>query len=53
MKKEDVPIIAQLLSAIKSGLAKMDEAQKKEDKEGLAMIKQEILDFQRKIDEIL
>jgi hypothetical protein len=53
MKKEDILVVSQLLSAIKSGLERLDDAQKKNDKEGMAMVKQEILGFQREINEIL
>lgn len=53
MQKEEIIVIAQLLTAIKDGLEKLGEAQRKNDKEGFALAKQEILNFQRKIDKLL
>ena len=53
MKKEDVPVLAQLLTGIKDALEKLEEAEKKKDGEELAIAKREILSFQKKIDEML
>ena len=53
MKKSEIAIVAQLLSAIKDSVEKLEKSQKKKDAEGLAIAKQEILNFQRKIDEII
>lgn len=53
MKKEDIVVIAQLLTAIKDSIDKLEEAQKKRDAEMLLAAKREILMFQEKIDETL
>ncbi|MBI2452536.1 hypothetical protein HYV50_05705 [Candidatus Pacearchaeota archaeon] len=53
MKKETITLLAQLLTAIKDGLEKIEEAQKNKDAELLATAKQEILLFQKKISELL
>lgn len=53
MKKEEVIVLAQLLTAIKDGIEKLEEAQKKQDAEQLESAKQEILHFQKKVAELL
>ena len=53
MKKEDIIVIAQLLTAIKDSIEKLEEAQKKKDGEMLLAAKREILLFQKKIEEML
>jgi hypothetical protein len=53
MKKEDVGVIAQLLTGIKDAIEKLEEAQKHKDAEGLELARREILNFQRKIDGLL
>ncbi|MEK6855244.1 MAG: hypothetical protein AABX73_03400 [Nanoarchaeota archaeon] len=53
MKKEEILILAQLLTAIKDSIVKLEEAQKQKDSEQMALAKKEILNFQRQIDEIL
>jgi len=53
MKKEDISVLAQLLSAMKDSAEKIEEAQKMEDLELLTMAKREILSFQKQIDRIL
>lgn len=53
MKKEEIAVLAQLLTAIKDAIDRLEEAQKKKDAEELEMAKREILSFQKKIDEIL
>lgn len=53
MKKEDIIVVAQLLSAIREALIEIDFAKRKKDEEKIAMIKQEILKFQKKIDELI
>ncbi len=53
MKKEDINLIAQLLSGIKDALDKLEEAQRKKDMERMTAAKQEILSFQAQIDELL
>lgn len=53
MKKEDLTVLAQLLTAIKDGIGKLEKAQKNNDAELIMSIKREILDFQKKIDGLL
>ncbi len=53
MKKEEVAVIAQLLSAIRDSIEKLDEAKRKNDSEEMIMIRKEIMMFQKKIDEML
>jgi len=53
MEKEDVTLIAQLLTGIKDAVEKMEEAQKKKDLEKLNAAKREIVNFQGQIDKIL
>lgn len=53
MKKEDISVLAQLLTAMKEGIGKMEEAQKRKDAEQLATIKREMLMFQQKIEELI
>ena len=53
MEKEDITLVAQLLTGIKDALEKLAEAEKKKDAENLAAAKQEILNFQSQIDKLL
>jgi len=53
MKKEDIIVLAQLLSSMKDAIAKIEKAQKEGDSEQIEFGKKQILDFQKKIDEIL
>jgi len=53
MKNEDVVILAQLLTAMKDAVEKLDAAERKKDAEGLASAKKEILTFQRQVGEML
>jgi hypothetical protein len=53
MKKEDIIVIAQLLTAIKDTANKLEEAQRKNNSEMLLAAKKEILMFQKQIDELL
>ena len=53
MNKEDVKIIAQLLSGMKNSALKLEEAYKKKDFEELNNAKKEIIYFQSKIEELL
>lgn len=53
MKKEEIPIIAQLLTSMKEAAGKLEEAQKDNDMKKLAAAKSEILNFQREIEKIL
>jgi len=53
MKKEEVAAIAQLLTAMKDGLAKLKDAEKDKDEDSILIAKKEILAFQRKLRELL
>ncbi len=53
MQREDIVLLAQLLSGIKDALSKMEEAEKKKDAEQLNDAKKEILSFQSQIAHIL
>lgn len=53
MQKESINLLAQLMSAIKEILPKLEEAYKKKDIEKMTMLKREILDFQARIDQLL
>ena len=53
MKKEAIAILAQLLTAIKDGIRKLEDAQKNKDAEEIALARREILSFQRQISEII
>jgi len=53
MKKEEIVSIAQLLTAMKDGLAKLDDAEKENDRESVVIAKREILAFQKKLGELL
>ena len=53
MKKEKITILAQLLTAIKDAADKLEEAEKEKDAVKLASAKREILNFQKKISEML
>lgn len=51
MKKEEIAAVAQLLTAMKDVVAKLREAQKKKDFEQINILKREILEFKKNIDE--
>ena len=53
MKKEEITVLAQLLTAIKDAIEKLEEAERKKKPEKIASAKREILNFQKKIGEIL
>jgi hypothetical protein len=53
MKKEDIAILAQLLTAMKDSVSKLEEAQAAKNLEKAAAAKREIITFQKKIEEIL
>ncbi len=53
MQKEDVTLIAQLLTGMKDALAKLEQAQKKKDVEGVNAAKKAILSFEEQLDKIL
>lgn len=53
IKKEEITSLSQLLSSMKDAIKKMEKAKRRNDSEQLALGKKEILDFQKKINEIL
>lgn len=53
MQKEEITVLAQLLTAIKDSVERLEEAQKNKDAEELAVAKKEILSFQKQIERIL
>lgn len=53
MKKEEIAVLAQLLTAIKDAIYKLEEGQKEKDTEKTASAKREILAFQKKLEELL
>lgn len=53
MKKEEIAVLAQLLTALKDAVLKLEEAQREKRIEEIASAKREILSFQKKIEELL
>ena len=53
MLKEDITAIAQLLTAIKDSVKKLEEAQKRKDIELYNKAKSEILKFKGEIDKLI
>lgn len=53
MEKEDVTLIAQLLTGIKDAIDRLKDAGKKKDLEKEKAAKREILNFQSQIDKII
>lgn len=53
MEKEEISLIAQLLSSMNDAVDKLENAQKKNDMEMLASAKREIISFQKNIDKLL
>ena len=53
MKKEDIIVLAQLLSGMKDAIERLETSYKKKDMEGLASAKREILEMQNKINSLL
>jgi hypothetical protein len=53
MKKEDVTLLAQLLSGMDEAVERLSKAQKKKDLEEVASIKREIINFQKQIEALL
>jgi hypothetical protein len=53
MKKEEIAVVAQLLTAIKDAIEKLEEAKRNSDTEQFATAKNEILIFQKKLGELL
>ncbi|HLC31084.1 MAG TPA: hypothetical protein VJK51_00285 [Candidatus Nanoarchaeia archaeon] len=53
MEREDITLLAQLLSSIKDSLTKLEQARKSKNNEAAASIKKEIIHFQKQIDAAL
>ena len=53
MEKEEVIIIAQLLTSIKDAIDKLEEAKRHKDIEKFNSAKKEILNFQQQANELL
>lgn len=53
MEKEDIIVIAQLLTGIKDAVDRLEDAQRRKDVEKLNAAKREILNFQKQISELL
>ena len=53
MRKEEIMILAQLLTGIKDAIIKLEEAQKRKDLDRTSLAKKEIIAFQAQIDKIL
>ncbi len=53
MKKENLTVLAQILTSMRDGAEKLEKADKKKDLETYNNVKKEILSLQKKIGEIL
>lgn len=53
MKKEDLPAVAHLVSALNDSAQALESAYNKKDAEKLASLKKEILSLQEQIDNLL
>jgi len=53
MQKENIALLAQLLTGIKDAISRLEDAYKKKDSELLATAKKEILSFQDQIDKLI
>ena len=53
MNKEDVIVVAQLFTAIKDSITKLEKSIKEGDNEQVEIAKKAILSFQQEIDKIL
>lgn len=53
MKKEDVNLLAQLLTGMKEAVETLENAKKRNDLELMAAAKKEILEFQTQINNLL
>ncbi len=53
MRKEEIVVLAQILTAMKEGAEKLDKFERKRDLEHVNNIKNEILGWQRKLKETL
>jgi hypothetical protein len=53
MQKEDIMVLAQLLTGLKDAVANLEKAEKKKDMEEIAAAKREIISLQAQIDKII
>lgn len=53
MKKENIMVLAQLLTAMKDAVSALEIAQRNNDDDKALMIKKEILSFQKKVEQLL
>jgi len=53
MEKEEILLLAQLLTSVKDAINNLEKAQKKKDLDGIVNAKLEILNLQRQIDMLL
>lgn len=53
MEKEEVTLLAQLLTGIKDAISELEKAEKEKDMEKMAEAKAEILNFHKQIDQLL
>ncbi len=53
MKKEDIALIAQLLSSMKEAVIHLEEAEKKKDIERMGEAKRAIIEFQMEISKLI
>ena len=53
MKKEDITLLAQLLTAMRDAVDKLEKAYEKKNMEELRAAKKQIISFQEKIDKLL
>ena len=53
MKKEDITLLAQLLTAMQDATDKLEKAYEEKDMEEIRSAKKEILNFQEKIDKLI
>lgn len=53
MKEGEITILAQLLTAIKDAIEKLEEAEREKDAVKMVSAKKEILSFQKKIEAML
>jgi len=53
MKKEEIALIAQLLSAMKDAVSKLEDAERRKDQHMLESAKKEVIQFQWQIKKLL